>query len=128
MVKGSVQNEKRSALPKDFKLPDDILESAKKGMGYELYKKLLFAYGKRGEKAFLYLKEDRVKKYRDFFIVVGEEDYIVEDNFCTCNDFQINLKGRKPCSHIIALKIARIMGRYRKYNRYYVDYLENKKR
>ncbi|HDD36667.1 MAG TPA: hypothetical protein ENF50_04305, partial [Archaeoglobus veneficus] len=78
------------------------VEKAIKALDYNLYKALLLNYGKRGEKAFFYLKENRVKKYRDFFVVVGKEEYIVEDNFCTCNDFQINLKGKKPCAHVLA--------------------------
>ncbi|AGK61025.1 putative metal-binding protein [Archaeoglobus sulfaticallidus PM70-1] len=111
---------------KEFEIRKDVIETAKKGIDFELYKKLLFEYGKRGEKAFIYLKEDRVKKYRDFFIVVGENEYIVEENFCTCEDFQINLKGKKPCSHIIAMLIARKIGHYRKFDKYYTDYLEKR--
>jgi predicted nucleic acid-binding Zn finger protein len=112
---------------KEFTIPEDITKSAEKGLSYELYKKLLFKYGKRGEKAFIYLKEDRIKKYLDFFVVVGENEYIVEDDFCTCRDFQINLKGRKPCAHILAVKIAKVTGGYRKYNKYYIDYMIDKR-
>ena len=82
----------------EFKLPPEVLRAAKKGISYELYKSLLLTFGKRGEKAFNYLKEDRIKKYLDFFVIVGDEEYIVEENFCTCNDFQINLKGKHPDS------------------------------
>jgi|GEM_PF-555054 predicted nucleic acid-binding Zn finger protein len=110
---------------KGFDLPHEVLKSAKKGISYDLYKSLLLTYGKRGEKAFNYLKEDRIKKYLDFFVIVGEEEYIVEDDFCTCNDFQINLKGRVPCAHILALKISKLLRHYKEFNLYYVDYMEN---
>jgi predicted nucleic acid-binding Zn finger protein len=111
-----------------FNLPSEVLEAAKNGLSYQLYKNLLLSYGKRGEKAFSYLKEDRVKRYLDFFVVVGEDEYIVEENFCTCQDFQINLKGRAPCAHIIALKLSKLLKHYREFNLYYIDYMEKKKR
>jgi len=91
----------------NFELPEDVLKIVKEGItGYELYKSLLLNYGKRGEKAYFYTVEKRVKKYRDFFVVVGEEEYLVEGSYCGCKDFQINLKSKKPCAHIIAVKIA----------------------
>ena len=107
-----------------FDLPPEVLEASKKGISYELYKSLLLSYGKRGEKAYNYLKEDRIKRYLDFFVIVGEEEYVVEDDFCTCNDFQINLKERAPCAHIIALKLAKLLNHYKKFDLYYVDYME----
>ncbi len=112
-----------------FSLPDDVVEAARKwkekgdSLPYELYKALLLNYGRRGEKAFFYLKERRVKKYRDFFVVVGTHKYVVEGNFCTCMDFQFNLKAKKPCAHIIAVKLARIMKLYDSYDTYYADFL-----
>jgi len=106
-----------------FSLPPEVLEAAGKGISYELYKTLLLSFGKRGEKAFNYLKEDRVKKYLDFFVVVGEEEYVVEENFCTCNDFQINLKGKAPCAHVIALRLSKFLEHYREFDLYYVDYM-----
>ena len=111
----------------EFKLPPEVLRAAKKGISYELYKSLLLTFGKRGEKAFNYLKEDRIKKYLDFFVIVGDEEYIVEENFCTCNDFQINLKGKAPCAHIIALKLSKLLKHYREFDLYYVDYMDKKK-
>ena len=83
-------------------LRSEVVNAAKKGLSYELYKALIQTYGRRGEKAFLYLLQRRVKRYRDFFVVVGRYEYVVEEYFCTCPDFQINLKGRSPCAHIIA--------------------------
>lgn len=107
-------------------LKSEVLESAKKGVGYDLYKSLLLNYGKRGEKAFFYLRERRVKKYLDFFVVVGREEYIVEDLFCTCPDFQINLKGKEPCAHIIAVELAKVMNCFDEINAYYRDFQKKK--
>ncbi len=106
-----------------FALPEEVVKAARKGLCYELYRALLLNYGKRGEKAFFYLREKRVKKYRDFFVVVGTNEYVVEGNFCTCMDFQFNLKAKKPCAHIIAVKLARIMKMYDSYDVYYTDFL-----
>ncbi len=120
-----VDKNKRSRIDlKGFDLSPEVLRSAEKGISYDLYKSLLLAYGKRGEKAFNYLKEDRVKKYLDFFVIVGEEEYVVEDEFCTCNDFQINLKGRAPCAHILALKLSKLLGHYKEFDLYYIDYMD----
>ena len=93
-----------------------------KRLDYDLYKYLITHFGKRGDKAFFYVKERRVKKYRDFFVVVGREEYIVDEMFCTCKDFQINLKGKKPCSHIIAVEVAKALGLYDEIDGYYVDF------
>ncbi len=93
------------------------------GFTYELYKFMLLNFGKRGEKAFLYVKESRVKKYRDFFVVVGREEYVVEDFFCTCKDFQINLRSAKPCAHIMAVAIADELKLYDEVDAYYVDFI-----
>jgi len=103
------------------------VKKAAKALDYNLYKALLLNYGKRGEKAFFYLKENRVKKYKDFFVVVGREEYIVEDEFCTCNDFQINLRGKKPCAHILAVYIAKKLKLYERFDTYYVDFLKGMK-
>ncbi len=124
-IEKTEKTEKDKTGLRGFSLPPEVLKSAKKGISYDLYKSLLLTYGKRGEKAFNYLKEDRIKKYLDFFVIVGEEEYIVEDDFCTCNDFQINLRGRSPCAHILALKISKLLKHYKEFNLYYVDYMEN---
>ncbi|MEM0350997.1 MAG: SWIM zinc finger family protein [Archaeoglobaceae archaeon] len=103
-------------------LNDEVIEAAKKGLGYELYKALFLNYGKRGEKAFFYLQQHRVKRYLDFFIVVGRNEYLVEEFFCTCPDFQINLKGRMPCAHIIAVEVAKLLKCYDEINAYYTEF------
>jgi len=100
-----------------------VIKALEHGFGFELYRALVLSYGKRGEKAFFYVRDRRVKKYRDFFIVVGNEEYIVDDEFCTCKDFQINLKLKKPCAHILALFIAKRLNLYDEFDMYYVDYL-----
>lgn len=105
-----------------MKLKSEVLEAADKGIGYDLYKSLLFNYGKRGEKAFFYLRERRVKKYLDFFVVVGRNEYVVEEFFCTCPDFQINLKGKEPCAHIIAVELAKILKCFDEIDAYYTDF------
>ncbi len=106
-----------------LKIEDNVVRALKHGLSYELYKALLLSYGKRGEKAFFYVKERRVKKYKDFFVVVGREEYLVDDFFCTCKDFQIRLKGRKPCAHILALFIAKKLKAYDEFDAYYIDFL-----
>ncbi len=107
---------------KSFKLPESVVKAAKK-IDYKLYKALLLEYGKRGEKAFFYLRDRNIKKYRDFFVVIGKHEYIVDNNFCTCRDFQFNLKAKKPCAHIIAVKTAKLMHCYDEYDTYYIDYM-----
>lgn len=112
---------------KEFDLSEDVLREIKgRELSHGLYESLLFKYGKRGEKAFLILKENRVKKYKDFFVVVGGEEYIVEETHCNCKDFQINLRQTKPCAHIIAIKIAKRVGLYDNIDRYYLDFIGKK--
>lgn len=78
-------------------------------------------YGERGEKAIRMIREGRVKKYLDFYVVVGEGgEYVVEDNFCTCNDFLF--RGR-DCAHIIAVRLAEKLGRVENVDEWYQDYL-----
>ncbi|MEM0329855.1 MAG: SWIM zinc finger family protein [Archaeoglobaceae archaeon] len=105
-----------------MKLANDVIIATQKGLGYELDKALFLNYGKRGEKAFFYLKENRIKKYHDFFVVVGKNEYIVDEFFCSCPDFQIKLKGKDPCAHIIAVEVAKLLKRYDEIDAFYTDY------
>lgn len=105
-----------------MRLKSEVLEATSKGLSFELYKSLLFNYGSRGEKAFFYLRERRVKKYLDFFVVVGRNEYVVDDFFCTCPDFQLRLKGREPCAHIIAVELAKILRCFDEIDAYYSDF------
>ncbi len=106
---------------------EKIDEIVKVGLSLDLYRVLSRLFGKRGEKAFRYVVERRVKKYKDFFIVVGSEEYIVDKNFCTCKDFQINLKLERPCAHILAVEIAKRLNVYDYIDAYYIDFLEVEK-
>lgn len=65
-------------------------------------------YGNRGKKGLEIATEKRVKRYKDFYVVVGETDeYIVEDAFCTCRDFLFKAsRNVAKCSHMIAVHIA----------------------
>lgn len=112
----------------NFRLSKDVERAIKYGkLGYNLYKSLLLDYGKRGEKAFFYLRENRIKKYKDFFVVVGEEEYVVEGDYCSCKDFQINLKAKSPCTHILAVKVAQRINMYDSVDTYYVDFIKKEK-
>ncbi|MDD1725434.1 MAG: SWIM zinc finger family protein [Euryarchaeota archaeon] len=65
-------------------------------------------YGNRGNKGLEIAGEMRVKRYKDFYVVVGETDeYIVEEALCTCKDFLFNAsRNEVKCSHMIAVEIA----------------------
>ena len=71
-------------------------------------------HGDRGQRAIEAVGERRVKEYRDFTVVVGHEDeYVVEDDGCTCKDAEYNLDAEDPeqlCWHAIAVRIARAIG------------------
>ena len=76
-------------------------------------------YGQRGVKALEIVDEGRVKKYLDFFVVVGSSDeYVVEEEFCTCGDA---LFRRGECSHVIAVRIAAFTGQYEEFPLWYQD-------
>ncbi|MDY7083313.1 MAG: SWIM zinc finger family protein [Halobacteria archaeon] len=69
--------------------------------------RVLKAHGARGKRAIDAVSENRVKEYLDFIVVVGKHDeYIIEGESCTCDDFQYNLDDDELCWHIIAAKIA----------------------
>lgn len=67
-------------------------------------------YKGRGKKALDIVDQERVRRYRDFFVVSGDTaDYVVEDEFCSCSDF---LHRGNVCAHILAVRISRFTGRY----------------
>ncbi|MDU9376480.1 hypothetical protein McpSp1_11010 [Methanocorpusculaceae archaeon Sp1] len=76
----------------------------------------IHAYGKRGSDAVDAVSDNRVKKYKDYFVVVGNSgEYYVEGNFCSCN---ARLYG-KECWHTLAVKIAKELGMYETYDLWY---------
>lgn len=80
------------------------------------------SFGERGKKALWAVENGNVKRYLDFFVVVGQTDeYVVEKDFCTCSDFIF--RGGE-CWHILAVKIARLTGQYEEYNLWYQDIWE----
>ncbi len=95
------------------------LLSERKALTPELRQEIVQAYGERGRKAILAVDENRIKKYRDFFVVVGRSgDHIVDEDFCTCRDF-IFRKGR--CWHELAVRIAATIGSFDEIDRWYQD-------
>lgn len=84
-----------------------------------LREELIQVYGDRGEKAALSLEKKMIRKYRDFIVVVGASgEYVVEGDFCTCNDF---LFRGKCCWHILAVRLASVCGRIEEYDLWYQD-------
>ena len=74
------------------------------------------AYGKRGAEAFDAVREGRVKKYRDYFVVVGNTDeYFIEGDFCSCAASRYGV----DCWHTLAVKIAEASGMYETYDMWY---------
>ncbi|HJJ28987.1 MAG TPA: SWIM zinc finger family protein [Methanocorpusculum sp.] len=60
-------------------------------------------FGKRGADAFDAAAAHRVKRYKDYFVVLGNHDnYCVEDGVCSC---PAALHGR-DCWHKLAVEIA----------------------
>ncbi len=77
-------------------------------------------YGERGEKALEAVEEKRVKGYLDFTVVVGNtEEYIIEDNNCSCPDFYYNLDPGEFCWHILAVEIANALDKVDKHKMWY---------
>ena len=80
----------------------------------DVVERIISVHGSRGRKAIEAVGEGRVKAYNDFTVVVGHEDeYIVEDGGCTCDDAQYNLDAEDPeqlCWHAIAVAVAERVG------------------
>ncbi len=72
--------------------------------------RIMQVHGDRGRHAIEAASERRVKRYRDFTVVVGYEDeYIVEEGGCNCKDAEYNLDPddpREQCWHALAVAIA----------------------
>ena len=82
-------------------------------------------HGDRGQRAIEAVAEKRIKAYRDFTVVVGHEnEYVVEDDGCTCKDAEYNLDVADPeqlCWHAIAVRIARAIGEVDEHDMWYSD-------
>jgi predicted nucleic acid-binding Zn finger protein len=93
------------------------------GLTPEIEKRLAGEFGSRGKKAVETVRSGKVKKYKDFFVVEGSTGkYIVEDDFCTCNDYlyRLSIKGG-VCYHSIAVRIAKATGEYEEIDQWYSD-------
>ncbi|MCU0632439.1 MAG: SWIM zinc finger family protein [Methanolinea sp.] len=76
-------------------------------------------YGDRGQKALQALEKRMVRRYLDFVVVVGaSHEYVVEEDFCTCQDFMY--RG-KCCWHLLAARLASVCGGYETCDRWYQD-------
>ncbi|UUX92894.1 SWIM zinc finger family protein [Methanoplanus endosymbiosus] len=85
----------------------------------ELRREIACEFGNRGKKALDVVDQGKVLRYRDFIVVKGKTgDYIVEDGFCTCDDF--TFRGNE-CYHIIAARIARYIGSETRIDSWYSD-------
>lgn len=88
-------------------------------------KRITRYYKSRGKKALEIIDQRRVKRYLDFFVVVGDSDeYAIEDTYCSCDDF---LHRGGLCSHIIAVKIAEASGFYEKIDLWYYEDIKESK-
>jgi predicted nucleic acid-binding Zn finger protein len=80
------------------------------------------SFGPRGRKALAALDAGKVKKYHDFFVVEGRTaEYVVDEDFCTCNDF---LYRGRTCWHLIAVQIAVATGKFTRVDGWYTDQLK----
>jgi len=90
--------------------------------------RIVAVHGDRGQQAIEAVGEGRVKEYRDFTVVVGHaEEYIVEDDGCTCKDAEYNLDPTDPeqlCWHAIAVRVAEAIGEVDEHDMWYSDVRE----
>jgi len=91
----------------------------------EIVDRIVTVHGSRGVRAIEAVAEARVKQYNDFTVVVGHDDeYVVEDDGCTCKDAEYNLDPDDPdqlCWHALAATIARRIGAVDHHDMYYSD-------
>jgi predicted nucleic acid-binding Zn finger protein len=87
--------------------------------------RIVAVHGNRGHRAIEAVGEKRVKRYRDFTVVVGHaEEYVVEEDGCTCKDAEYNLDARDPeqlCWHAIAVRIAEAIDEVDDHDMWYSD-------
>ncbi len=95
----------------------DLVESGH--LDEQLRRRITAYYQARGKKALEIVDQDRVKRYLDFFVVVGASgEYVIEDDYCSCEDF---LHRGGACAHILAVRIARAIGRYELIDLWYYE-------
>jgi predicted nucleic acid-binding Zn finger protein len=91
----------------------------------EIVDRIVTLHGNRGQQAIEAVAEQRIKSYRDFTVVVGHADeYIVEDDGCTCKDSEYNLDAADPdqlCWHAIAVRIAKAIDETDDHDMWYSD-------
>ena len=82
---------------------------------------IMSLYGAKGEKAYSAAKSWKVIQYLDFVVVEGKtEKYIVEEDYCTCNDFKYH---GGMCWHILAYRVAKKLGLIVEKDEWYQDEL-----
>jgi predicted nucleic acid-binding Zn finger protein len=102
-------------------MSDPIRDLEEKPLDERMRNRICGMYKSRGIKALGIVDQNRIKRYRDFFVVVGKSrEYVVEDDFCDCEDF---LHRGGSCAHILAVRIARATGRYELIDLWYYEAL-----
>jgi predicted nucleic acid-binding Zn finger protein len=93
--------------------------AAKKVLDASLRLEIEETLGTRGKKALTAIDSGKIKKYLDFFVVEGRTDeYVVDDDFCTCRDF---LYRSRTCWHLMAVRIAKETGTFLRIDAWYQD-------
>ena len=73
-------------------------------------------YGKRGAEAVDAVRDKRVKKYLDYYVVVGNNnEYFIDEGECSCPAARFG----NECWHTIAVRIAEELHAYEEYNLWY---------
>ncbi|SHH14099.1 Predicted nucleic acid-binding protein, contains Zn-finger domain [Halobaculum gomorrense] len=89
---------------------------------------IITVHGDRGSRAIEAVAEGRVKRYRDFTVVVGYRDeHVVEDGGCDCRDATYNLDTSDPserCWHALAVDIADRVNRVDHHDMWYSEVAE----
>ncbi len=111
-------------MARPFEPWEDALADASAITG-PIAERIIKSHGDRGVRAIEAVTEDRVKRYRDFIVVVGHrEEYVVEGRACTCKDSEYNLDPDDPhqrCWHALAVAIAEATGRVDEHDMWYSE-------
>lgn len=109
-------------------LPWEVDLAAAGSLDSSVVERILALHGDRGRRAIDAVSAGRVKRYRDFTVVVGNNDeYVVEGRACTCFDALYNLDPADEyalCWHALAAKIADIVGAVDEHDLWYGDVRE----